>query len=406
MSCELSANPSKPVWKKLKAKDKKLGPLRHRQYVRATYKNRFTCTLLTTPTSRGDAGCNVATAKPSPTGPASRSSSTCARFACPDCGGARSSRIRLRDRRRPEHLDRSSAASPVPWTAGMFEPTHREHIIAMGVPKRFGSGCTLSTVRVDYLSQARSAGTLSGGEAHAIRLASQIGSGRRRPLRIGRALHRLANGQPAPHLGNLFQVLLGNTVIVVEQATTTSWTSARVRGGMAAALSCMWLRSRAGADSSRTRHPSRWMALGRSRSPPARPGAACSPPCAVAGAQPARASPCPSHGWRSPASRARSTLVNDILRAASLAKAAPRQGAAGGTARWRGSTISTRWSTSTRLRSAGRRDRTRDLHRGLRPHQVTLRPDTEAKVRGQPARRSPSTAPRRPPARPVPATDP
>ncbi len=52
----------------------------------------------------------------------------------------------------------------------------------------------LQSVGLDYLTLARAAGTLSGGESQRIRLATQIGSEPvRRAVCAGRALHR-----PAP----------------------------------------------------------------------------------------------------------------------------------------------------------------------------------------------------------------
>lgn len=52
----------------------------------------------------------------------------------------------------------------------------------------------LIDVGLDYLSLARATGTLSGGEAQRIRLATQIGSGPGRSLlHFGRAQYRLAS---------------------------------------------------------------------------------------------------------------------------------------------------------------------------------------------------------------------
>lgn len=81
----------------------------------------------------------------------------------------------------------------------------------------------LMDVGLDYLTLARSAGTLSGGEAQRIRLATQIGSGL-----VGVAyildepsigLHQRDNGKLLKTLNNLKN--LGNTLIVVEHDEDT-----------------------------------------------------------------------------------------------------------------------------------------------------------------------------------------
>src|SRR5262249_48020499 len=81
----------------------------------------------------------------------------------------------------------------------------------------------LNDVGLDYLSLNRTAGTLSGGEAQRIRLASQIGSGLVGGVHgldepsIG--LHQRGN---RPLIGTLNRLRdLGNTVIVVEHDEET-----------------------------------------------------------------------------------------------------------------------------------------------------------------------------------------
>ncbi|NLZ56176.1 MAG: excinuclease ABC subunit UvrA, partial [Clostridiaceae bacterium] len=81
----------------------------------------------------------------------------------------------------------------------------------------------LIEVGLDYLTLSRSAGTLSGGEAQRIRLATQIGSGMMGVLYIldepSIGLHQRDN---ARLLGTLMQLRdLGNTVIVVEHDEET-----------------------------------------------------------------------------------------------------------------------------------------------------------------------------------------
>ena len=96
----------------------------------------------------------------------------------------------------------------------------------------------LIDVGLDYLSLSRATGTLSGGEAQRIRLATQIGSGL-----VGVAyildepsigLHQRDNDKLLKTLEHLRD--LGNSVIVVEhdedtmRRRTVSWISVRERG--------------------------------------------------------------------------------------------------------------------------------------------------------------------------------
>lgn len=81
----------------------------------------------------------------------------------------------------------------------------------------------LLDVGLDYLSLARSAGTLSGGEAQRIRLATQIGSGLAGVLYVldepSIGLHQRDNNRLIQTLKNLRD--LGNTLIVVEHDEDT-----------------------------------------------------------------------------------------------------------------------------------------------------------------------------------------
>lgn len=83
----------------------------------------------------------------------------------------------------------------------------------------------LIDVGLDYLTLARSAGTLSGGEAQRIRLATQIGSGLMGVLYIldepSIGLHQRDNDKLIATLKHLRD--LGNTVIVVEHDTDTMY---------------------------------------------------------------------------------------------------------------------------------------------------------------------------------------
>lgn len=76
----------------------------------------------------------------------------------------------------------------------------------------------LNNVGLDYLSLSRQSGTLSGGEAQRIRLASQIGSGLTGVLYVldepSIGLHQRDNDRLLETLNRLRDI--GNTVIVVE----------------------------------------------------------------------------------------------------------------------------------------------------------------------------------------------
>ena len=104
--------------------------------------------------------------------------------------------------------------------------TEREMIIADQVIKEIKSRLKfLVDVGLDYLTLSRSAGTLSGGEAQRIRLATQIGSGLTGVLYIldepSIGLHQRDNDRL---IGTLIHLRdLGNTVIVVEHDTDTMY---------------------------------------------------------------------------------------------------------------------------------------------------------------------------------------
>ncbi len=102
--------------------------------------------------------------------------------------------------------------------------SEREMIIANQIIKEIKSRLQfLLNVGLDYLTLSRSAGTLSGGEAQRIRLATQIGSGLTGVLYIldepSIGLHQRDNDRLITTLQNLRD--LGNTVIVVEHDTDT-----------------------------------------------------------------------------------------------------------------------------------------------------------------------------------------
>ena len=140
---------------------------------------------------------------------------------CPECDGARL---------RPEslavrigglgihHVTRMSARRTIEWFEAL-ELTDTERQIARLVLREIDERLRfLDNVGVGYLSLDRAAGTLSGGEAQRIRLATQIGSSLVGVLYIldepSIGLHQRDNARLIATLERLRD--LGNTVIVVE----------------------------------------------------------------------------------------------------------------------------------------------------------------------------------------------
>lgn len=109
-----------------------------------------------------------------------------------------------------------------------LELTSMETLIAQQILKEIKSRLKfLVDVGLDYLTLSRSAGTLSGGEAQRIRLATQIGSGLTGVLYIldepSIGLHQRDNSRLLTTLKHLRD--LGNTVIVVEHDEETITTA-------------------------------------------------------------------------------------------------------------------------------------------------------------------------------------
>jgi excinuclease ABC subunit A len=126
-----------------------------------------------------------------------------------------------------------------------LELTPREQLIARLILKEINERLGfLVDVGLDYLTLDRAAGTLSGGEAQRIRLATQIGSGLTGVLYIldepSIGLHQRDNARLLTTLKRLRD--LGNTLIVVEHDEDTMraadwiWTSAPGPGPPAARL--------------------------------------------------------------------------------------------------------------------------------------------------------------------------
>jgi excinuclease ABC subunit A len=140
---------------------------------------------------------------------------------CPECQGERLNRtarhVYVADTRLPEITNYS-----IREAARFFEtlqlPGHKQQIAAK-IIKEIGARLGfLNNVGLDYLTLARSAETLSGGEAQRIRLASQIGAGLVGVMYVldepSIGLHQRDNRRLLDTLVRLRD--LGNTVIVVE----------------------------------------------------------------------------------------------------------------------------------------------------------------------------------------------
>jgi excinuclease ABC subunit A len=146
--------------------------------------------------------------------------------ACPDCGGARLKPETLAVRIRDYNIDDVCKLS-IEKSAKLLaelELTKRELIIAERVIKEINDRMQfLLDVGLNYLTLNRSAGTLAGGEAQRIRLASQIGSGLVGVLYVldepSIGLHQRDNRKLIDTLVRLRS--LGNTLIVVEHDEDT-----------------------------------------------------------------------------------------------------------------------------------------------------------------------------------------
>lgn len=109
--------------------------------------------------------------------------------------------------------------------------TERQQFIARQVLKEIMARLqVLNDVGLDYLTLDRSAGTLSGGEAQRIRLATQIGSGLTGVLYIldepSIGLHQRDNGKLLETLKHLRD--LGNTLLVVEHDEETMYAADQI----------------------------------------------------------------------------------------------------------------------------------------------------------------------------------
>jgi excinuclease ABC subunit A len=145
---------------------------------------------------------------------------------CPECGGARLKPFSLGvtiDGHSLAEIGHMPIGEAAKTLAGL-ELSERDRMIAERVVKEINARMGfLLDVGLDYLSLDRSAGTLAGGEAQRIRLASQIGSGLVGVLYVldepSIGLHQRDNKRLIETLVRLRDI--GNTVLVVEHDEET-----------------------------------------------------------------------------------------------------------------------------------------------------------------------------------------
>ncbi len=145
---------------------------------------------------------------------------------CPDCHGARlkkeSLAVTVGDKNIAQVTD--MAIIDIQLFMDQLTLTNRQRLIGEQVLKEIQARINfLVDVGLDYLSLSRSSGTLSGGEAQRIRLATQIGSGLVGVVYIldepSIGLHQRDNDRLLKTLKHLRD--LGNTLIVVEHDEDT-----------------------------------------------------------------------------------------------------------------------------------------------------------------------------------------
>jgi excinuclease ABC subunit A len=146
--------------------------------------------------------------------------------ACPVCGGARlraESRAVLVGGTRIEDFCALSARRALEWLSQVELSETDRHVARLILREISERLQFLENVGIGYLSMARAASTLSGGEAQRIRLATQIGSSLVGVLYIldepSIGLHQRDNSKLIGTLERLRD--LGNTVIVVEHDEQT-----------------------------------------------------------------------------------------------------------------------------------------------------------------------------------------
>lgn len=152
---------------------------------------------------------------------------------CPECHGARlkkeSLSVKVRDKNINELTDMS--INKIKDYLNSLELNAKDRMIADQIFKELNKRLQfLIDVGLEYLTLSRSAGTLSGGEAQRIRLATQIGSGLTGVLYIldepSIGLHQRDNDKLLATLKHLRD--LGNTVLVVEHDEDTMYAADQI----------------------------------------------------------------------------------------------------------------------------------------------------------------------------------
>ena len=140
---------------------------------------------------------------------------------CEECGGKRLTKqvlsIRINGRNISEVTDIPISRMPAFFNG--LELSNREKIISENILKEILARINfLIDVGLGYLMLSRSSGTLSGGEAQRIRLATQIGSGLMGVLYIcNKPTIGLHPADDSRLIGTLKRLRdLGNTILVVE----------------------------------------------------------------------------------------------------------------------------------------------------------------------------------------------
>ena len=152
---------------------------------------------------------------------------------CPECHGARlkkeSLSVKVGDKNINELTDMS--INKIKDYLNSLELNNKDRMIADQIFKELNKRLQfLIDVGLEYLTLSRSAGTLSGGEAQRIRLATQIGSGLTGVLYIldepSIGLHQRDNDRLLATLKHLRD--LGNTVLVVEHDEDTMYAADQI----------------------------------------------------------------------------------------------------------------------------------------------------------------------------------
>ena len=152
---------------------------------------------------------------------------------CPDCKGARLKKEVLAVRVGEKNINELTSMSidKIKTYLNSLELNKKDKMIADQILKELNKRLQfLMDVGLEYLTLSRGAGTLSGGEAQRIRLATQIGSGLTGVLYIldepSIGLHQRDNEKLIATLKKLRD--LGNTVLVVEHDEDTMYAADQI----------------------------------------------------------------------------------------------------------------------------------------------------------------------------------